>query len=209
MQAKPKSSQFIKLNLLIACLKDKAEPEAYIEDYVRKTLMSIAESSEMPFHNAISKYLTQLAGLAKTKVGCSVLEDIGVLLKEPGKKHVIENAIFLGFSLFKEELDRARFLISALSDMSALPAEFFPGPAAYVSRIVASTADNLVHDELVRRIGMMPLERRQKILERISSLHYPPDLVKTTVEVWTSPEERSSLPPNLRIRTRLASASDA
>ncbi len=49
---------------------------------------------------------------------------------------------------------------------------------------------------------MIPLERRQKILERAGSLGYPSQVVQDAVDVWTTPEERSTLPRSLRIKAK-------
>lgn len=195
-----KARHLVKLNLLIGCLKDKVEPDPHIETYVHKSLLDLAETSRVPLYRLVSTRLTQLPGLAKTKVGCRILGDLRTALKEPARQASSNNLVFLGFNMFKDELDRARFMISAFGDVADLK-RFPVGALVYTSRTIESLKDTALREELIREARTVPLVRRQSGLERVGLMGYAP-YIKDAINIWTAPEERSTLSRALRARVK-------
>lgn len=191
---KPKPLQISKLNLLVACLKDKVEPDPYIRDYVYNSLL---HSVEVPAPHRITRGLTQLDGFSKTDLGVALIEELKRRISKESHD-VATNSIVLGYRLFKEEVGRLRFLMFALSEADS-NIQILGSAAEVVSRLLQSTVDSSIKNEVENQIKAMPFERRRKILASTHA-HAGSSMWRVTVNTWTSPEERSTLPEELRIK---------
>jgi energy-coupling factor transporter ATP-binding protein EcfA2 len=196
--AKLSLAQITKLNTLVRCLKDKIEPEEYIEDYVHRALLQIALSKAVTKSQRTLYILySYLAGFAKTKVGCGLIHDITTLLKNSEKASVYDGLIFLGFALQKADRDKAKFVIAALAQLGDPNADLGPTPFVYATAIARDVSSE-ERDDLIRQARAIPLDRRLKLLASANRYGYSADLLRTLTEFWTNPEERSTLPRGLR-----------
>lgn len=192
--ARPKPSQVRKLDLLIGCLKDKVEPEAYIGDYVRKSLLALTERGQV---TGLRTRLTQLGDFARTGVGMAVVDELRKRIVEGGKESVARNSVIMGYNLFERTVDRLEFLkvvlIHADEGLTILG-----GAALALCDDLAQTPE-AVQTEFQMQIQAMPLERRKRIVQHVQ-VSYPGHPLNRVAEVLMRPEERSGIPPRLRQR---------
>lgn len=187
----PRPLQNAKLNLLLACLTDKVEPEPHIGEYVRRTLLAASEAQE---HRRL--LLARLGGFGKTKIGGMVLQELKERLKSERNDVVARNVILLGYDLNKEAPDQIEYLMFALAKADP-KLKFLANAAAAVCNllkgVVGPTASNVM-----KEIRTMNFDRRLQITTLLRTATFDDKLIRETVELWTSPEERVSLPPELR-----------
>lgn len=112
MPKNAKPLQIAKLNLLIACLKDKVEPEAHVSDYVRKSLLSVARLPQAARYKVLGG-LVQLNGFAKTEVGGIIVGELKKRVKD-GSADVAADSMIVGYRLFNEDMERLDFLMFGL-----------------------------------------------------------------------------------------------
>lgn len=111
--SKPRLADFGKLNLLIGCLKDKVEPETPIREYVLKSLLGLVEipASARNFAHV----LPQLRGFSKSHVGNAFVEELKQRFAKSENQIFVGNMIRVADLLFKDDLDRLRFMMLVLT----------------------------------------------------------------------------------------------
>lgn len=193
--AKATNTQVARFGLLLACLKDKVEPEAHIADYVVRSLIGLAaESREL-----IIRLIPHLGGLAKTRAGNQVLQHVSNQISRTDDDERLGTLVVLGYQLHKDEPERLTFLIQVVTN--AVPSLSFLGNVAFrISDMLNHPPMSASRRAVVEEIRALPLDRRVQILNSLVPNRWPANMLGQVVQIWTAAEERSHLPRELRIK---------
>jgi hypothetical protein len=178
----PSAERLAKLNVLLGCIKDRAEPAKEIFNFIHDTLLYIVNNATGDQHRKIIAKLTSLKGFSKTALGLELIEELKVLFPNESET-IATNASVMAYRMMKDDHDQVALLLEFIKTVN--PKFSVIGEAAWaIASSVDGSNEKQWRDMVMAQIHSVPRARRSELLARGREI-LGPDLLKVLLKIWS------------------------